>query len=65
MADLKLTRSGSETKYERVAISIDLTPEQGRLLSRIAGRNIEKLELTANELKAILLPNTSGLQWKW
>jgi hypothetical protein len=56
MADLKLTRSGSETKYERVEISIELNPEQRRLLSRIAGKNIEKLELTASELKRILTP---------
>ncbi|MEN6316276.1 MAG: hypothetical protein ABFD25_18755 [Clostridiaceae bacterium] len=56
MTDLKLTRDGSNVKYERVEISIELNPEQRRLLSRIAGKNIEKLELTASELKRILTP---------
>ena len=59
MADLKLTEFLNSVQYSPVAMSIDLTPEQKRSIYRVTGKNPEKLELTVDELKMILQPNTS------
>jgi hypothetical protein len=51
-----LTQTGPKVQYEPIQISIDLTPEQRALISRVTGTYTSKLELTASDLKVILAP---------
>jgi hypothetical protein len=51
-----LTQISAKVQYEPIQISIDLTPEQRALISRVTGKFTSKLELTASDLKVILTP---------
>ena len=58
-----LTGTGARVQYEPIQISIDLTPEQVTLISRVTGQYTSKLELTASDLKVILAPG-NVTEWK-
>lgn len=54
-----VTQAGTTVQLQPVALSIDLTPEQRALVLRATGRCPVKLELSASELKVILMSGIS------
>jgi hypothetical protein len=56
---LIVTHEGTTVQLQPVALSIDLTPEQRALVLRATGQCPVKLELSASELKVILMSGIS------
>jgi hypothetical protein len=54
---LIVTQAGTTAESQLVVLSIDLTPEQSAEIRRHTGQCPAKLELSAHDLKVILLPN--------
>jgi hypothetical protein len=54
-----VTQVGTTVQLQPVVLSINLTLEQRALILRATGQCPTKLELTASELKLILLPRST------
>lgn len=54
-----VTQAGTTAALQPIVLSINLTPAQRALVLKATGQCPAKLELTANELKVILMPGIS------
>jgi hypothetical protein len=59
-----LTPTGAKVQYEPIQISIDLTPEQAAVISRVTGKLTSKLELTASDLKNVIRSPFTAVEWE-